>query len=235
MNSDTQVAVLTGDLIGSTKAASERVEYTMRVLSGGLPPGIRWEGWNAQGFRFTRFRGDGWQMLAPEPEYALRWAVTLLASLRSDPKALGSRISIGIGTARSLGTDDLRDASGPALEASGRGLDAMHRGEVLFLMGGETTPHRVTEERRETLVLGAEKAAVILINERISRWTAEQAEATAYFLHPSEPSLTEIASRLGITPQAVSYRLKGSGAKPMLEALTLLELDWSDRWKGEDA
>ncbi|MDI3334938.1 hypothetical protein QKW60_00815 [Defluviimonas aestuarii] len=226
MTSDTLFAILTGDLIGSTRASQKRVEHTMNLLSGGLPPGIRWDGWTAANVRFTRHRGDGWQMLAPEPDLALRWAVTLLAGLRADPQALGTRISIGIGTITSRGTEDLRDASGPVFEASGRGLDAMRRDETLFMMGGETG-HSASETPR---LAGAVKASVMLIDERIARWSPEQAEATAYFLHPSAPPATEIARRLSITPQAVSYRLKGAGARTLKDALSALEHDWRETW-----
>ncbi len=226
MASDKIFAILTGDLIGSTRAPQKRVEHTMGLLSGGLPPGIQWEGWAAEDFRFTRHRGDGWQILAPEPEYALRWAITLTAGLQADPDALGTRISIGIGPVTSIGTDDLRDASGPAFEASGRGLDAMHRDESLFMMGGESGRSGAAFPR----LSGAEKAAVMLIDERIARWTPEQAEATAHFLHPSDPPATEIARRLSITPQAVSYRLKGAGARTLKEALSALETDWKETW-----
>ena len=228
MTSDKIFAVLSGDLIGSTRASQKRVQRSMDLLSGELPPGIRWDGWADADFRFTRHRGDGWQMLAPEPEVALRWAITLIAALHADPEALGSRISIGIGPVTSLGTVDLRDASGAAFEASGRGLDAMHRDERLFMMGGETG------HRNQPELTGAEKAAIILIDERIARWTKEQAEAAAYFLHPAtsskKPYATEIARQLSITPQAVGYRLKGAGVRQLDEALTVLELDWVERW-----
>ncbi len=63
----------------------------------------------------------------------------------------------------------------------------------------------------------------MLIDERISRWTPEQAEAVAHFLHPDAPPATEIAERLGITPQAVSYRLRGAGAKTLRKVLETLE------------
>ena len=91
MTSDKIFAVLSGDLIGSTRASQKRVQRSMDLLSGELPPGIRWDGWADADFRFTRHRGDGWQMLAPEPEVALRWAITLIPALPADPEALGSR------------------------------------------------------------------------------------------------------------------------------------------------
>jgi hypothetical protein len=216
-------AILTGDLVGSSRAKADRIAHTMSLLSGNLPAGIGWS-WTASDLRFTRFRGDGWQMRVPAPD-ALRWAVTLLASLRADPLALRSRISIGVGAVASLGTENLSDGSGPAFEASGRGLDAMDRDERLFLMGGETAaddprPH----------VLDAEKAVAMLMDERISRWTPQQAEATAHFLHPDAPTATQIAQQLGITPQAVSYRLRGAGAKTLRSALETLEARWAMEW-----
>jgi len=221
-------AVLTGDLVGSTRAGSVRVEHTMQILSRNLPNGIGW-GWTAQDLRFTRFRGDGWQMLLSEPAVALRWSVVLLAALHADRQALGSRIAIGIGPVATIGSHDLSDASGGAFEASGRCLDAMHRDERLFLMGAETCA--TGTGRNGAGVIPAEKAATILINERISRWSVEQAEAAAHFLHPNKPPATEIAVRLGITPQAVSYRLKGAGAKALREALETLESGWIERWE----
>ncbi|MCP5377160.1 MAG: hypothetical protein H6904_08800 [Rhodobacteraceae bacterium] len=222
-------AVLTGDLVDSTRSDRARIEHTMELLSQGLPAGIRWEGW-VNHLRFTRFRGDGWQILVESPEDALRWSIVALAALKADEKALETRIAIGIGTVGYVGDDNLNDASGPAFSASGRALDAMHKYERLFLMGSETSS-RATD--KDCLVSGAEKAAVILIDERLSRWTPEQAEAIAHFLHPTSPSATEIAQRLAITPQAVSYRLKGAGAKPLREAIEALESDWAEKWVGQ--
>lgn len=219
-------AVLTGDLIGSSQASADRIAHTMTLLSGNLPDGIRWK-WTSDDLRFTRFRGDGWQTLVPAP-YALRWAVTLLASLRADPLAIGSRIAIGIGPITSVGTDNLSDGSGPAFEASGRGLDAMSRDERLFLMGSETAPEAAPPGQPQ--ILDAEKAVATLIDERISLWTPEQAEATAHFLNPDAPPAAQIAQRLGITPQAVSYRLRGAGAKALRAALETLEARWTVDW-----
>jgi len=216
-------AILTGDLIGSTRVPTDRIAHTMSLLSGNLPVGIRWN-WTAADLYFTRYRGDGWQMRVPAPD-ALRWAITLLASLRADPLAIGSRISIGIGAISNPGTEDLSDASGPAFEASGRGLDTMYRDERLFLMGG-----KAAADDPGVRILDAEQAVVMLIDERISRWTPEQAEAVAHFLHPDAPPATEIAERLGITPQAVSYRLRGAGAKTLRTVLETLEARWTAEW-----
>lgn len=214
-------AVLTGDLIDSTRATPERVGHTMHLLSGSLPDGMRWN-WTADAVRFTRHRGDGWQALVEAPR-ALRWMLVLCAATRADGRALASRIAVGIGPVANTGSADLRDASGPAFAASGRCLDAMRKGERLALAGTDGAPGGMA-------VTAAERAVVGLLGERVAHWTAEQAEALAHFLHPDRPPAIAIAARLGITPQAVSYRLNGAGARVLRDTLEALEADWSERW-----
>ncbi len=118
---------------------------------------------------------------------------------------LDSRIAIGLGPAESLGTADLSDARGAAFEASGRGLDGMGRQRQLAVAGpGVTALHRVIVE---------------LLEEHARRWTREQAEAAALWLHPGNPTLADVAPRLGITPQAVNYRLSGGSVQAIRRAL----------------
>ena len=58
-----------------------------------------------------------------------------------------------------------------------------------------------------------------LLAELAVYWTAAQAEAAALYLHPDNPTLKEIAAQLGISEQAVSYRLKGAGTYKIRRAL----------------
>ncbi len=218
---DAIVAVLTGDLIGSTRIERARVEQTMDLLGDeSRRAGQPWL-WPIWGARFTRFRGDGWQMLLARPHLALRHALFLMACLRARKDALPTRIAIGIGRIESAGSDELNDAAGAAFVASGRGLDLMRTQERLALTGAPADP---------PLVTAAEQAAVALLDERLSRWTPEQAEAAALHLHPGEPILKDLATRLGITPQAVGYRVRGAGAPAIRKALSLLEPEWARRW-----
>jgi hypothetical protein len=64
---------------------------------------------------------------------------------------------------------------------------------------------------------------VDLLDERSTRWTRPQAEATALYLHPDDPTLTDIAPLLGISAQAVNYRLAGAGAPAIRRALQAWE------------
>jgi hypothetical protein len=70
------------------------------------------------------------------------------------------------------------------------------------------------------------RAVVELLDERSGRWTSLQAEATALYLDPENPTLAAIAPRLGISAQAVNYRLTGAGAPTLRRALALWEQSW---------
>lgn len=208
-------AVLTGDIVASTRAGRTALDATMRALGdAALAIGAMC---NADA-RFTRFRGDGWQMLAARPEYAFRAALLIIATLRADPALGATRIGIGFGPIDGAGTRDLSDAAGPAFERSGRALEKMLRNERL-----------VTETESGGLIGRAHEASVILLDERTRRWTPEQAEVMRLYLFPENTTQKEIAQTLGITPQAVNYRLGGAGAPAIREALLALEEDMAAR------
>ena len=201
-------AVLTGDLIASTQAGADATEATMSRLAG-LVDGIgRWSHTDprfTQDPRFSRARGDGWQIALTNASSGLRAALFILAGLRAKPQGPATRIAMGIGQVKTLGTRDLSDAHGAAFEASGKALDAMQRGQNLILDGEEISLLQC--------------AVVALCDEIQSRWTAPQAEAMALALHPRNPTQIELANTLGISPQAVNYRLRGAGLAAIRSAL----------------
>jgi hypothetical protein len=198
-------AILTGDFVGSTDAPVDALERAMQALSDTARSISAWTGADT---RFTRFRGDGWQMHVALPGLALRAALAAVARLRAADAGLATRAAIGIGRIESLGSASLADAHGPAFELSGHALDRMPRTRRLSIDGdGVTALHRIV---------------VDLLDERSARWTREQAEAMALHLTPDNPTLTDIAPRLGISPQAVNYRLAGAGGTAIRHALR----DW---------
>lgn len=209
------IAVLTGDLIGSSKVAPEALEKAMDLLAAAAGDIARWAPGKPNSAprdpRFTRFRGDGWQMLVAPPALALRAALVLAARLRAADLEVATRVAIGIGPAGSLGGASLADARGPAFEASGRSLDHIGRTRRLAIDGeGIGGLHRVVLD---------------LLDEIASHWTRQQAEAAALYLAPDAPTLEQIAPRLGISAQAVNYRLSGAGAAAIRRALRGWEED----------
>ena len=188
-----QVAILTGDLIGSTEAPPEATEAALAVIASA--PASQ---------RFTRFRGDGWQ-IATEASLGPRLALTVLARLRA-AGGVESRIAVGLGAVEDWGLPgDLSQARGPALTLSGRALDAMTG--LLALSEDPPDPRNL--------------ALVRLWEAQARRWSPQQAEALALALQGLRQ--TEIAARLRISPQAVSLRLKGADAAALTESLTLWE------------
>ena len=210
------VSVLTGDLVGSTQVAPELVDKAMRILADAAE---NVGNWTMTDTKFTRFRGDGWQMLVAQPDLGLRAAVYLIACLRSRKSLLSTRIAIGTGTVANIGTHDLSDASGDAFTLSGRALDAMPRLATIA----------VAKKAIRPLHLGY----ITLVEDVIQAWTPEQAEATSYYLPPDAPKMDDIAKNLGISIQAVSQRLGGANGQDLRQALRYWEMDHALEQPGE--
>ena len=201
-------AVITGDLIGSSDAGAGVVEQAMAILAetaGELTGRMA-----AGNTHFTRFRGDGWQVHIADASLALRAALILLARLRGTGMPIATRAAIGIGTVDYLGTATLADARGTAFEFSGHALDKLRRTSRLAIAGQD--------------INALHRAIIDLLDARARRWTAQQAEALALALHRGNPTLAEIGTQLGISAQAVNYRLSGADARVIRRTLD----DWED-------
>jgi hypothetical protein len=204
-------SIFSGDIVKSTSLSQAELDDAMMIIHKTL------QGLYRDSIHFTRYRGDGWQAASVRPQTAFEDAISVMANLRA--KGLSSRIAIGIGTIEYLGTTDLSDARGAAFMASGHALDQMKRGQTLLLAG-----ENISKE---------DEAIAALIDERIRRWTREQAEAVAETLSPEHKTDRESAKSLGITPQAMSDRLYNAGFPAMYYAIRLwrdakLDQGWAD-------
>lgn len=199
---ETLRAVLTGDLIDSRRGGTRAVEDSMQALtSAGGSLGT------LLGFdpRFTRFRGDGWQILLPRPRLSLIACLALTASLRAARTGLASRIAVGVGPVVIAGTQNLGDANGPAFEVSG---------DLLAHLSADTARERmmidgdgITKWQQGTLALADWIA---------QGWTPPQAEAVAMVLLDDDCKTNERrAKALGVSRQAFEARLRGSGLDAM--------------------
>lgn len=205
-------AVLTGDLISSTSADPGRVERSMAALSEQAALiGAELH----HNLRFTRFRGDGWQVHLSDPADFL-WVTTLLhAVLRSGPQRyLPSRIAIGLGSTEKLGQTGLSEASGTAFVNSGRALDALSFGQTTALSGDGTDD--------------IQRSVVAFLDAQVIGWSQERAEVLALRLRPNwDPTQEDIAASLGISRQAVSSRLRAANWGLIYKACTAFKShDW---------
>ena len=202
-------AILTGDLIGSTLADVGDVDRAMDALSKAAYQISFWAGTDT---RFTRFRGDGWQLYLADPRLILRATLLLIARLRCGGTGLSTRLSIAVGPVERLGEIGLAEAVGQAFTLSGRNLDNM----LSF------TSFAYAEHGQKNLW---KPAVMDLAVWQATRWTREQAEAVALALDPARPKDETLARQLGISRQAFQSRLKGSGIMAMSYALAAFETD----------
>ncbi|MEM9344537.1 MAG: MarR family transcriptional regulator [Pseudomonadota bacterium] len=114
------IAVLTGDLIGSTELSADQISTAFTAIEAAAP--------------ISRNRGDGWQLLLTQPATALRTALRIRAALRRHD--LTTRIAIASGVSTAPIPKDLNEATGPVFVASGRALDAMSKGTTLAHAAG---------------------------------------------------------------------------------------------------
>lgn len=196
-----QAAVLTGDLIASTQAGQAATDGAMALIqSVAIAEGLS-EGTDV---RFTRFRGDGWQIYCSDPTKVFRLAVLVLATLQSRPELPKTRISAATGPVTFLPDTGLASASGQVFSVSGRNLDSMARRRLVF-------------ECQEST--GSCKGALFVYLEwQSGRWSPEQAKAVALTFRHDPPQPGTSAEELSISRQAFSARLEGAGYVPVWEA-----------------
>ena len=121
-------AVLTGDIIKSSKLTGEQRQKTLTGI-GQLAGEIASIYQDVQVTGPEIFRGDSWQLLISRSPYALRFACFIRAGLRSRGLA-DTRIGVGIGGVDMLG-DRLGHSDGVAFRLSGRALDELKKSETL--------------------------------------------------------------------------------------------------------
>lgn len=195
-------AVITGDLVASTSLPDDRLDRAMAALQTAAGA------WGD--LHFTRFRGDGWQVLIHPPGRALRIALSLTAALAAADTGLATRLAIGFGPVARVGPGDLSAATGPAFHRSGRALDALPRGQHWAIAPAPGLPDWIA-------------AAVPLAEWHAARWTRGQAAVVTEFLHPDDLTQGEWATRMGLSRQAWAARLAGSGITAWLPTLHLWE------------
>jgi len=206
-----QIAVITGDIVNSSKMSEEEknnIQSWFEHLSGDnilLKPKF--------------FRGDSFQ-LAVKSEFALTIALKCRAELRSQNEKNDARVSIGIGDVTTWNEDVLL-SNGPAFERSGKNLDEL-KGKGLRII--IVTGNEELDEELETYCIMADSL--------MNKMTSVQAKVVYYKLEgilqvQSEDVLNtvgdtttttplpqeQIGDVLGISQPAVSKALKAANWK----------------------
>jgi len=198
------VAVLTGDIVKSTKLNRDERGALFAALKAGSEAVAALQ---AEDPRFTRFSGDSWQMLV-RPKLALRACLMMRAHIRQESKSFETRISVGVGAIEPLSVEGLGASDGPAFQASGRGLETL-RGTQFF--GINTTDNPV----------------FILSDEISKQWTQAQARVLCKSLTKPHPTQDTLASYLGVSRLTVRSHQIAAGEPALLAVMAVLEGDSS--------
>lgn len=213
----TPFSVFTGDLIQSSAAPPSAVEASLANIAGTAALlGSRL----GQDLRFTRFRGDGWQIALAGRNHWYQALILILARLKATPGLLETRIAIAVGSVETLGSRDLNDARGFAFQASGKGLDqAQKRGQTEVRLASRLEPLTDGTGRRVEWATWADRALVAFIARTARDWSQAQAEALALALEFPDLTQAEWAARLGISRQAFVQRLAGAAYEELSLAI----------------
>jgi hypothetical protein len=163
-------AVLTGDIIGSSKLGPEGLDAAMSLLRR-----------LAEEFEETHpesvvgqpevFRGDSWQLVLQRPALALTAAVFIRAGFKAGD--FDTRVGIGLGTVERLNTERISQSVGPAFVRSGQALDQLGKDQTLALPRfDEAAPAGSAHT-----ALGMLEAGVGLLDALVVRWTQRESVA----------------------------------------------------------
>ncbi|MBU2976908.1 hypothetical protein [Alteromonas sp. C1M14] len=189
------LAVITGDLVNSTKLSTEQYQYTISTLTGYL---------ETIGTTtlcdFALYRGDGYQIVFTDPTYAAAHLLQLKLFLNSQLDGLQvdctQSLAYGEGT-HTKGNPGI--SSGDVFIRSGRRLEDVKSGEFTFSMPND--------DSQEGVDIMCHQLSYI-----INRLSKKQCKLVYQYLVLDFPLHQVLADNEGTTRQNISERLRAAGA-----------------------
>jgi hypothetical protein len=206
-------AVLTGDIIGSSRLRPSQLESVRLMLMSAVDMVRGWKRGLVKG-KPEFFRGDGWQLLLADPAMALRAGIFLRASLRAGELA-DTRVAIGLGEVDKTSSEKVSLSTGQAFVLSGHALDEMTQYSRMTIR----IPRSAGPLSDWLPVVGH------LCDSLIDQWTKRQAETVCVAIDPKEPDYEKVAQSLkpAVSKQAVAKGLSGADWHAIREAVRLFE------------
>lgn len=197
------IAVISGDIVNSTKLNSEqfekllsRIKQIQQFVSAGNAA-------NAHSIA----RGDEFQSVVHDIESALRYTLIYRISIKALGKEFDSRISFAIAADAEL-REKVSESMGKAFVLSGRGLTTLKSDRLVFSSDQlELTDH----------------FALLMkyLDRQLTALTSRQCEVLLLMLQSNEGmSVNDLAEKLGVATATASKSLKASGW-PLIS-----ELNW---------
>lgn len=207
------IAVISGDVVGSTKLTSDEFEQLLQRIKD-------IQAWINKGNNSNLHsieRGDEFQTVIHDINNTLRYAILYRIGIKALGKAFESRISFAIASNADLRTS-VSESMGEAFVLSGRGLKALKNDRFIF-----HSEHLELTERFELLFKYLDK--------QLTELTSRQCAVLVPMLRNHEVlSVSELADKLGIATATASKSLKASGW-PLISELNSLFINQVTRLK----
>lgn len=191
-----QYAVLTADIVHSTKLNAKDYACVMRTLQTLLKS-------QAERYqcKFEIFRGDSFQILYTNIIDAMDSVLSIRLYLQSSIECPAIKLTQSIAIGRvEQGSTSLSSSLGEAFILSGRALDKASRGELVINFGSELCSTDLT-------------VSTLFLCHLLNGLTEKQAEVLYYYIDFDFPEQQSIADHMHMTRQNVATHLKRSGAE----------------------
>ena len=200
------IAVLTGDLVNSTKMSDNTYKGVIKDLQRELEKANQEFGASGE-----IYRGDAFQVQYPEPVYALSSTLLIKLALQFSPysvQPVQCTISLAYGQ-HTIYADKPNTSSGRVFVDSGRGLEKAQRGELsVSLPQHSRSP--------EILLL------THYLSHQLNHLTKSQAELLYQYIHSDFAEHKKIAKLTATTRQNISNRLSKIGANLVKDYIQLI-------------
>jgi len=191
-----QYAVLTSDIVHSTKLEAKTYALVMKTLQKLLKSHeVRYQ------CKSEMFRGDSFQVLYTNINDAMKSVLSLRLYLQSGIECPSIKLtqSLAIGNVEQT-SENLSISLGEAFILSGRSLDKATRGDLVLNFGSELWSTDLT-------------VSTLFLRHLLNALTEKQAEVLYYYIDFDFPEQKSIADHMNMTRQNVATHLKRSGAE----------------------
>jgi len=212
MKTNSLVAVISGDLVKSTRLEGQRSAVIKGVKNSVEAARSRLAKKNCRLLFSDFYRGDAFQCALSDPRQAL-WTIVYLRAelLKLSGKTIhaDARFGLGLGTASEWNENNITASDGEAFQLSGKALDSLKSSKEKYRRLRILSPW--PDKNSLLAVLAA------WLDAAIQRWTREQAEAMSLFL--DDKTQEEISKELHIRQPAVQTRLQTAGHFAVRESM----------------
>ncbi len=206
-NTQTNYAVLTGDLVKSAELDPVNLRMILQRLQEGQD---RFGSIYANSIvgRIAIFSGDSWQVLMSQLNLSFRFALYLRALVKAT-EGLNADIRIAVAWGQvdeeTLNPDNISESTGEAFTLSGRALAEMAKSKHLAM--------KISENLGQDLHGGLTvlPPTMLLLDEIPSFWTEKQAKLVVHALLGKKKKQNQIASELILASPTVKKGLNASG------------------------